>query len=170
MCSLTAQQIFQHRRSRFHLLDRPPRHARSPYSRSTAFRELGHRWSTRDCVRLQSARPLDHETATTRLARSTGRSMALLPLHGYRNICWNCDGSRLRMVVHHVQEWAADIGLSARKLRPLAMNPADLCRLISINAQAYFLKLAVQCLRTPRQNVRRPCPFRYWWSSRCSTH
>jgi len=122
MCSLTAQQIFQHWRSRFHLFDRPARHARSPYSRSTTFRQLGHRWSTRDCVRLQSARPLDHEATTTRLARSTGRSMALLSLHGHRNIRWDCDGSRLRMVVHHVQEWAADIDLSARKRRPLAVD------------------------------------------------
>jgi len=47
---------------------------------------------------------------------------------------------------------------------------ADLCRLISINAQTCSLKSAVQCLRTPRQNVRRPCLCRYWLSSRCSTH
>ena len=105
--------LFEHRRGRQHLLDRPARHARGADPRAAALGQSRHGQLTRHRARLQPARPLHHACAAAEQPRAAHWEVALLQVYGRWDVRRRRDCGRLCVVVHVFRGRAADHVFSA---------------------------------------------------------
>ena len=163
---LTISQIVEHRRSGVHFSDGSARDARSSDTSSASFRQLGDRWTAGYSFGLQSARPFDNATTSARFARAACWAVALLQIHGHRDLRRSGDRSGLRLVVHVLRRRTADIFLPASGF----LHRAVLCCKLTCYADALSSLLYIisrNRLRDVHQRHEQTCNYNVFVDPRC---
>lgn len=76
-------------------------------------------WFARHCSWLQPSRQHDHANAAAIRQRASRQPLAVCAIHGDRRLRWLCNRFRLRLVVHLLQRWTANLLLAVGEYRIL---------------------------------------------------